>query len=447
MKTDVSTYDYDIEVQILGAILLYSECFPLISDSLNAEKFVDRKHRHIFESIEKLYRQNVSIDIISVIQDLRQSNLLDEIGSTYVASLTNKVTNTSYLEQWVFILNDLYMVRQFKQLAVKIVGMCESESAHNIYDSFSESMSKVMSNGYRKDTKHISYPVSEGYNSIHHRMKQSVDISGYSTGIKSVDSILGGHQNSDLLYLAARPSMGKTAFALTTCLNIALQKIPVAFFSLEMSSVQLVYRLNSMLSKISAEKLMKYKLNSDEYREFTIASEQLNELPIYIDDTAGITITDLTSKIKRLVQKQGVKVVFVDYVQLLTFSKSKTGMSREQELSAISRQLKVIAKECDIPMIVLSQLSRSLESRSDKRPMLSDLRESGSLEQDADIVSFLFRPEYYGIDKTADGGSTSGMAEYIVAKQRNGATGIVPIYFNKTNMQFVSDQQNQNEFF
>ena len=447
MKTDVSTYDFDIEVQILGAILLYSECFPLISDSLNAEKFVDRKHRHIFESIEKLYRHNVSIDIISVIQDLKQSNLLDEIGSTYVASLTNKVTNTSYLEQWVFILNDLYMVREFKQLAVKIVGMCESESAHNIYDSFSESMSKVMSNGYRKDTKHISIPVKEGYDSVHHRMKQSVDISGYSTGIKSVDSILGGHQNSDLLYLAARPSMGKTAFALTTCLNIALQKIPVAFFSLEMSSVQLVYRLNSMLSKISAEKLMKYKLNFDEYKEFTMASEQLNELPIYIDDTAGITITDLTSKIKRLVQKQGVKVVFVDYVQLLTFSKSKTGMSREQELSAISRQLKVIAKECDIPMIVLSQLSRSLESRSDKRPMLSDLRESGSLEQDADIVSFLFRPEYYGIERTAEGGSTSSMAEYIVAKQRNGATGIVPIYFNKTNMQFVSEQQNQNEFF
>jgi replicative DNA helicase len=447
MKTDISTYDFDIEVQILGAILLYSDCFSLVSDSLNSEKFVDIRNRHIYQSIERLHLANVQIDIISVIQDLKQHKLLDDIGTPYIASLTNKVSNTSNIEQWVFILNDLYMVRQFKELAVKIVGMCDTESAHSIYDSFAESMSKVMSNGYKKDTKHISIPVKEGYDSVHHRMKQSVDISGYSTGIKSVDRILGGHQNSDLLYLAARPSMGKTAFALTTCLNIALQNIPVAFFSLEMSSVQLVYRLNSMLSKISAEKLMKYKLTGDEYKDFTIASEKLNTLPIYIDDTAGITISDLTSKIKRLVQKQMVKVVFVDYVQLLTFSKGKTGLSREQELSAISRQLKVIAKECDIPMIVLSQLSRSLESRSDKRPMLSDLRESGSLEQDADIVSFLFRPEYYGIERTAEGGSTSGMAEYIVAKQRNGATGIVPIYFNKTNMQFVSEQQNQNEFF
>jgi replicative DNA helicase len=247
--------------------------------------------------------------------------------------------------------------------------------------------------------------------------------------------------------MAGRPAMGKTAMALSEVLALAKKNIPVAFFSLEMSNVQLVYRLASMESGISAEQLMKYKLDKEQLQNYYMTVDILNKLPIYIDDSSSLSVFDFRAKLKQLVYKYKVEIVYIDYIQLMNFggSNKRNNLNREQEMSSISRTLKQVAKECNIPIVVLSQLSRQVEARQDKRPMLSDLRESGSLEQDADVVVFLYRPEYYGIEQTEDGSSTEGFAEFIVAKQRNGGTGIVPIKFNHETMQYTEWNERKEE--
>jgi replicative DNA helicase len=271
-------------------------------------------------------------------------------------------------------------------------------------------------------------------------MKSINAVSGYSTSIRSVDGLIGGHQKSDLMYMAGRPAMGKTAMALTEVLELAKQGVPVAFFSLEMSSTQIAFRLMSMLSGIDGATLMKYRLDDTMLKMYYQHLDSFNALPIYIDDTPALSVVDLRAKVKRLQHKYGIQVVFVDYVQLMTSGvKSKT-MMREQELSHISRNLKLIAKECNLPMVVLAQLSRGVESRTEKRPLLSDLRESGSLEQDADVVTFLFRPEYYDMMRDEKGNSTEGLGEYIVAKQRNGSIGIAHMQFHPSIMKYTDIQ-------
>jgi replicative DNA helicase len=257
-----------------------------------------------------------------------------------------------------------------------------------------------------------------------------------------VDRLIGGHQKSDLMYIAGRPGMGKTAMALSEMLSMAVHGVPVAFFSLEMSSSQVIFRLLSMLTGIDGSKLMKYKLEIEEMRNFQMKKDYLNTLPIYIDDTAGLSVFDLRTRVKTMVEKHSVSIVYVDYVQLLGSGTRKAGQNREQEISTISRNLKLIAKECDLPVIALSQLSRAVEARAEKRPMLSDLRESGSLEQDADIVVFLYRPEYYGVLADEAGNSIEGMGEYIVAKQRNGSTGIARMRFLPSVMRYIEFNNN-----
>jgi replicative DNA helicase len=273
-------------------------------------------------------------------------------------------------------------------------------------------------------------------------MNSDSQVSGYSTSIKSIDTLIGGHQKSDLMYMAGRPAMGKTAMALTEVLELARRGTPVAFFSLEMSSQQITYRLMSMLSGIDGATLMKYRLDDETLKTYYRYLDQLNALPIYIDDTPALSVIDLRAKVKRLQHKSGIEVVFVDYVQLMTSGTKAKGVSREQELSHISRNLKLIAKECNLPMIVLAQLSRGVESRSEKRPLLSDLRESGSLEQDADVVTFLFRPEYYDMMRDERGNSTEGLGEYIVAKQRNGSIGIAQMRFHPSIMKYTDYTEN-----
>jgi replicative DNA helicase len=273
-------------------------------------------------------------------------------------------------------------------------------------------------------------------------MNSTNAVSGYSTSIKSVDTLIGGHQKSDLMYMAGRPAMGKTAMALTEVLELGKKGVPVAFFSLEMSSQQITFRLMSMLSGIDGATLMKYRLDDELLKTYYQYLDRLNSLPIYVDDTPALSVIDLRAKVKRLQHKHQIEVVFVDYVQLMTSGSKAKGVSREQELSHISRNLKLIAKECNLPMIVLAQLSRGVESRSEKRPLLSDLRESGSLEQDADIVTFLFRPEYYDMMRDERGNSTEGLGEYIVAKQRNGGIGIAPMRFHPSIMKYTDYTEN-----
>ena len=277
-------------------------------------------------------------------------------------------------------------------------------------------------------------------------------INGYASGIAAMDEILGGYQPTDLIYLAGRPGMGKTAMALSLAYNMASNGTPVAFFSLEMGKQQLFYRLASFATHLPATQLFKGKLTTEELKTYYARIEALNNLPIFVDDAGGLTITELRGKVKMLKHKKNVGVVFVDYVQLIsgTPPNKRATYNREQELSHVSRQLKQLAKECNVAMVVLSQLSRGVEARQDKRPLLSDLRETGSLEQDADVVAFLYRPEYYGINQMEGGQTTAGLAEFIVAKQRNGRTGIVPVMFEAERMQygnFLSNGAQQTEDF
>jgi replicative DNA helicase len=339
------------------------------------------------------------------------------------------------------MLKQLAMKRAFVRIGetVSEQSSLEEHDALEIYTNFMDDMNAVFQVNLKDGAKRMPDIVSEATSSIISRYNMDVVVSGCSTSIQAVDRILGGHQKSDLTYMAGRPAMGKTAMALSEVISLAKKNIPVAFFSLEMSNVQLVYRLASMESGISAEKLMKYKLDKQELQEYYMTVDILNGLPIYIDDSSSLTVFDFRAKLKQLVYKHKIEIAYIDYVQLMSLGggNKRNNVSREQELSAISRTLKQVAKECNIPIVVLSQLSRQVESRQDKRPMLSDLRESGSLEQDADVVVFLYRPEYYGITEADDGSSTEGLAEFIVAKQRNGGTGIVPIRFKHETMQYV----------
>lgn len=434
-------HDNEIECAVLGAFLLEPKSCVLYMDELNEEIFYSLENKKVFEAIQQLYNAGQAVDLLTVTRRLRENKMLDEVGgAVHVARLTNRVSSTANMGHWCAVLKQLAMKRAFVRIGATISqdSSNEEHDALEIYTRFMDEMNSVFQNNLKQGAKQMKDIVSEATQNIVARYNMNVEVSGYSTSVRAVDRILGGHQKSDLTYMAGRPAMGKTAMALSEVLALAKKNVPVAFFSLEMSNVQLVYRLASMECGIGAEHLMKYKLDTDELRTYYQTVDILNALPIYIDDSSSLSVFDFRAKLKQLQYRHKVEIAYIDYIQLMNFGNAgKRNMSREQELSAISRTLKQVAKECDMPIVVLSQLSRQVEARQDKRPMLSDLRESGSLEQDADVVVFLFRPEYYGVEQTEDGKSTSGLAEYIVAKQRNGGTGIVPMKFKHEIMQYT----------
>lgn len=451
MSQKLTPQDVEIEAVVLGTLMLDNKPLITVMGSLAVDKFYEPKHQHIYSAIETLYLANSAVDILTVTRELRKAKVLEAAGGPmYVSSLTNRVASTANLEQWVAILTELYIKRQLAVISAQINARCYDMSVDvfDISDSFSTSMANLFSSNMRANAQHISKLTSKATDNILHRQKAEAMVSGYSTSIPAVDKLLGGHQKSDLMYMAGRPAMGKTAMALTEVLNLGLNGTPVAFFSLEMSSMQIVYRLIAMLSGIDGSKLMKYKLSDAELRQYYSYLDKINSLPIYIDDTAGLSVYDLRARVKQLKEKHGIEIIYIDYVQLMSIGNQlkKQGQNREQELSIISRNLKLIAKECDIPVIALSQLSRSVESRSDKRPLLSDLRESGSLEQDADIVTFLYRPEYYGVKADDAGNSTANLGEYIIAKQRNGSIGIAPMHFAAGLMMYKPFNNNPDIF-
>jgi replicative DNA helicase len=432
----------ELEQAILGAILLDSEAIGIVVDLLTPEKFYDNRHQLIYSAVSELYRENRPIDILTVSQKIKKlGNLKEAGGPVYLSGLTNRITSSVNIESWVMQISELYMRRQFALISAEVhtKSYHENNDVFDIYAQFSSTMDLILQDNIKKDSIHISALTKEAQKNIDQRLNSDSLVNGYASGIINVDRLLGGHQKSDLTYLAGRPGMGKTAMALSEILNLALSDIPVAFFSLEMSRMQIVFRLLSMISGIDAEVLIKKRLEPHTLSNFNVAVDRINALPIYIDDTPALSVYDLRAKCRRLKSKNKIEIVFIDYVQLMTLGNQKKGNSfnREQEISTISRNLKQIAKECDIPVVCLAQLSRGVESRTDKRPLLSDLRESGSLEQDADVVAFLYRPEYYGIDFDSEGNSTRGLGEYIVAKQRNGPTGIAQMRFEHNTMRYT----------
>jgi len=437
LVTLVPPNDVELEKTLIGAILLDFKALNRVEGILTPKKFFDPRNELIIEAVLKLKSENLPIDILTVTQTLRKTQQLTGAGGpVYIAELTGRVASTANLEVWALALTEMYLKREIAKIAARMAELALSpeNDPFDLYNQFSTELTDLIRDNLKGQSSHVSAITPETSFSIEARDK--IGISGIPSGIRAIDGVLGGHQKSDLVYVAARPGMGKTSFALSVLLNIAKTGRPVAFFSLEMSRVQIVFRLASILSGINAETLAKHRLDRDTKIKYYQIVDKLNALPIYIDDQAALTIHDLKTRVRMLREKFKVEAVFIDYVQLISGGKSKN-QNREQEVSTISRGLKLIAKENDLPVVALAQLSRSLETRSDKRPMLSDLRDSGSLEQDADVVAFLYREDYYSKE------SGINNAEFIIAKHRNGRTGFVNVNFTPETMHYTDTLQVQ----
>ena len=425
----------ELEEAVLGAMLIDKKGVDEVIDILQPEAFYKTSHQYIFNSIYKLFHDSQPIDLLTVSSALKKQSKLEAVGGEfYLVQLSQKVASSAHIEFHARIILQKYIQRSLIRISNEIIETAYNEST-DVFDLLDEAESKL----YDVTQRNIKRSSETAQNLVLEAKKRIEDISkskglsGVSTGYEKLDKLTSGWQPSDLIIIAARPGMGKTALTLSMARNIAVTKdIPVAFFSLEMSSVQLITRLISAETGLSSEKLRTGKLADHEWQQLNIKVTDLEKAPLFIDDTPSLSIFDLRAKARRLVSQYGIKLIIIDYLQLMTAgSRSKAG-NREQEISTISRNLKALAKELDIPVIALSQLSRAVETRGGtKRPMLSDLRESGSIEQDADIVSFIYRPEYYNIDEWDDDerSPSQGQAEFIVAKHRNGGLDTIRMKF------------------
>ncbi len=425
----------ELEEAVLGAMLIDKKGVDEVIDLIQPEAFYKTTHQTIFEAIFQLFQDSQPIDLLTVSSELRKKGKLESIGGEfYLVQLSQRVSSSAHIEFHARIILQKFIQRSLIKISNEIIESAYKEST-DVFDLLDEAESKlydVTQGNIKKSSESAQNLVLEAKKKIEEISKQD-GLSGVSTGFEKLDKLTSGWQPSDLIIIAARPGMGKTALTLSMARNIAVTKqIPVAFFSLEMSSIQLITRLISSETGLSSEKLRTGKLADHEWQQLNVKVTDLEKAPLFIDDTPSLSIFDLRAKARRLASQHGIKLIVVDYLQLMTAGTSNKSGNREQEISMISRNLKALAKELDIPVIALSQLSRAVETRGGtKRPMLSDLRESGAIEQDADIVSFIYRPEYYNIDEWDDDERTpsQGQAEFIVAKHRNGGLDNIRLKF------------------
>jgi replicative DNA helicase len=425
----------DLEEAVLGAMLIDKKGVDEVIDILQAEAFYKTSHQYIFESIFELFEASEPIDLLTVSNDLKKKGKLEVAGGNpYLVSLTQKVASSAHIEFHARIILQKHIQRSLIKISSEIIENSYKDSI-DVFDLLDEAESKlydVTQGNIKKSSETAQSLVIQAKRRIEDISKRQ-GLSGVSTGFEKLDQLTSGWQPSDLIIIAARPGMGKTALTLSMARNIAvLKEIPVAFFSLEMSSVQLITRLISAETGLSSEKLRTGKLAAHEWEQLNVKVSALEKAPLFIDDTPSLSIFDLRAKARRLASQHGIKLIIIDYLQLMTAATNNKTGNREQEISTISRNLKALAKELDVPVIALSQLSRAVETRGGtKRPLLSDLRESGAIEQDADIVSFIYRPEYYGIDEWDDEerSPSEGQAEFIVAKHRNGGLDNIRMKF------------------
>ncbi len=428
----VQPHASEVEKAVLGALMIDKDAFMEVGDSLAPESFYEPRNQMVYDAIRSLSVEDSPIDVLTVIDKLGKMGKLEEVGGPgYIAELSSKVATSANVEYHANIVAEKYLARQMIQY-VNVIGKKVYDESYDIKDVIDEaegSLFELSQKNIKKDYSVLAPIVDKAKETIMQAYAKKGGLSGISSGIVALDEKTLGWQNSDLVIIAARPAMGKTAFALSMAKNIAAdQKIPMAFFSLEMSDVQLTNRLISNACQIEGMKLVSGQLDGPDLLRLDKKIQKLIDAPLYIDDTAGLSIMDLRSKVRRLVREHGVKLVMIDYLQLMTASGMKFN-SRQEEVSLISRSLKGLAKELNIPVLALSQLNRNVESRNGaegKRPQLSDLRESGAIEQDADMVIFLHRPEYFGLKMSKDGTiDYQNKAEVIISKHRKGATGIV----------------------
>ena len=426
----------DLEEAVLGAMLIDEKGVNEVIDILSPEVFYKKSHQLIFESIQRLFRESEPVDLLTVSADLKKSKNFEIVGGDfYLIGLSQKVSSSAHIEYHSRIIQQKFIQRKLITISNEIISKSYNEST-DVIDLLDEAESKlydIAQNNIKGSSETAQNLVIQAKNRIEEIGNREGSLSGISTGFEKLDRLTSGWQPSDLIIVAARPGMGKTALALSMARNISVQKkIPVAFFSLEMSSVQLITRLISAETGLSSDKLRTGKLAPHEWQQLNIKVTDLESAPLYIDDSAALTIFELRAKARRLASAHDIKLIVIDYLQLMNLGSSNKAGNREQEISTISRNLKALAKELNIPVIALSQLSRAVETRGGtKRPILSDLRESGAIEQDADIVSFLYRPEYYGINEWDDDMKTpsEGQGEFIVAKHRNGALDSIKLKF------------------
>ncbi|MCC8112659.1 MAG: replicative DNA helicase [Bacteroidales bacterium] len=426
--------DIDLEEAVLGALMLEKDAYTRVCDILKPESFYEPKNRLVYKAVQTLGARQQPIDMLTVTEQMRLNGTIDEVGGpVFISELTSRVASAANVEFHARIVAQKYLARELISFASDIEGKAFDES-NDVDDLLQEAEGKlfeISQRNVKKDVTQIDPVINDAVRQMQVAQNRASGLSGLETGYRELDKITSGWQNSDLIIIAARPAMGKTALVLSMAKNMAVNfNTPLAIFSLEMSNLQLVNRLISNVAEISGSKIKSGDLSPIEWQQLFARIKYLTGAPMYIDDTPSLSIFELRTKARRLVREHGVKIIIIDYLQLMNASGMKFG-SREQEVSMISRSLKQLAKELNIPIIALSQLNRSVESRTDgKRPQLSDLRESGAIEQDADIVCFIHRPEYYTKSgQDAAGNDIRGLAEFIIAKHRSGAVGDVQLHF------------------
>jgi replicative DNA helicase len=426
----------ELEEAVLGAMMLEADAVNVVIEILSPESFYKPAHQNIYQAIITLFSQNKPIDMLTVTEELKKMGVLEEIGGTYyISMLTNKVASSANAEHHARIIAQKYIQRELIRISSETIrdSYEDTTDVFELLDNCEQELFKITEKNLNRSYDKMDSLIKQAIKEMRNKIDPELGLTGIPSGFTKLDRLTSGWQKSDFIVIAARPGMGKTAFVLSMARNAAVDyKQPVAIFSLEMSSLQLVTRLISSETELPMEKLRRGNLEEYEWEQLYQKIKKLEDAPLFIDDTPAINIFELRAKCRRLKQQHDIKLVIIDYLQLMSGINpdSKTGVNREQEISNISRALKRIAKELQIPVIALSQLNRSVETRGgDKKPQLSDLRESGAIEQDADMVIFIYRPEYYGITTDAEGRSLNGIAELIVQKHRNGALGTINLRY------------------
>ncbi|MEO8863053.1 MAG: replicative DNA helicase [Candidatus Saccharimonadales bacterium] len=438
-KVNIPPQNTDAEASLLGAILIDADALVRIADKLDADDFYDERHRYIYESVIQLYDKHSPIDVLTLANQLKANDTLEIIGgSSYLAELTNFVPTASHVEQYAEIVAQKALRRRLIKAAQDIasMGFNETNELQELIEEAETRLFNVSQRHIKQDITSLETILTESFDRLDELHKDKGKIRGVPTGFKDLDNILAGLQKSDLFILAARPSMGKTALALNLAHNVAVQsQQPVLMFSLEMSKEQLVDRMLAMESGVDAWALRTGNLTDTDFEKIGQAMGTLSEAQIYIDDTPGITVSELRTKARREAHNHDLGLIVVDYLQLMSGGGKYSGGdgNRVQEISEISRGLKGVARELNVPLVALSQLSRSVESRSPQIPQLSDLRESGSIEQDADVVAFIYREDYYNPET-----ERRNVTDIFIKKHRNGPTGAVELYFDKEKQKFRS---------
>ncbi|WDL99456.1 replicative DNA helicase [Alicyclobacillus sp. ALC3] len=427
----------EAEQAVLGAMLISADAVAEAAESLEPDDFYRTTHQLIFSAMRNLFEQSQPVDVVTTANALQaQESALDRVGGIeYLASLAASIPSSLHVEQYVEIVLEKALLRRVIQTATSIAtaGYSGEQPASEVLAEAERRILELSQNRRVRDFTHISDVLGLTFERIEQLFENAGRLTGVATGYADLDRMTSGFQKSDLIIVAARPSVGKTAFALNIAQNVGVREsLPVAIFSLEMSKDQLVQRMLCAETYIDGHKLRTGALDADDWPKLSMGVSTLGNAPIYIDDTPGITVSEMRSKLRRLKAQVGLGLIVIDYLQLIS-GRRGSGENRQQEISEISRMLKQMARELEVPVIALAQLSRSVEQRQDKRPMLSDIRESGSIEQDADIVAFLYRDDYYDPES-----EKKNVVEVLIAKQRNGPTGTVELAFLKNYNKFVN---------